>query len=1244
MASSNQPPDHLNDYDLQAVDQNGVPLLSNGALPTWNPATLLDPQRHLMSTPSFASHLPPPPTSTPMLGNPLQQMGGMDGSTLAFNFNSTNDVPVAVNGFGAGGAAPAELAFQFTGPATDDGYLSSGDQIATDLVNGHGLTGSNLSGPPAYASSEGATNTPPNGMAAMLERNFHVQDRKDVPQPKRRKTLTGEPTDIKPVFQTSSNGILAQGVKQEEQKAKTRPAGMAVAAAKQPVTVDLTDGSETDSKAQESYEEVCFGAVLGVTFDCHQVPAPKPGTQAMGGPAYWPTVKIVLRRKVNEKSHVIDVCDHTRQVVGSLDRKAAECFVPLMDIAKVHLRTDAKIPVRRKNEDEVVGQPVSRSYKIDLVLYGAPSFGKAIGKRLAKFGFKLVKPVRYDANVRLAIPQQDPNMLANGDAKPMHAAGLPSHAAQQYASTMNSTARTMEEVRSEVLHVFDSMANAEDLPETEPSPSVTTQMLRHQKQGLYFMMHRERPMAAQSGSKLSSSIWQKKTSLANQTLYYNVITGQNEVQPPSETLGGILADMMGLGKTLSILSLVASTGAQAEKWHKQSPMQPKAPERKKKPGAPQNFDAPTPQTLDLTRLKRNGKGTLLVCPLSTVANWEEQIKQHLAPDSLKYHIYHGQNRIKDIGELSEFDLVITTYGSVSSELTSRSRGKSGHYPLEEIGWFRVVLDEAHMIREPSTLQFKAICRLQASRRWAVTGTPVQNRLEDLGSLLAFLRLKPFDDRSKFNHFIVNPFRACDPNILTRLRILVDTITLRRLKDKIDLPKRSDVIIRLTFSDEESRLYNFYSRNAKDRLQVLTGHQERLLGGKVYIHILQAILRLRLICAHGRELLSEDDLKLMQGMTLESAITIDEDDDASGEVKQRLPEAQAYGIYDLLVNTDYDTCAHCKNKLGYSDDTTSTDIRSEKQEDVIGYMTPCMHIYCPNCVKHFADNERGLTHKSNRPGICPTCNASVMFSCVEIRHDRADVEHDTLPHRRASFVHDKKPVTDGTYNGNGNSNGSQALLRNSSGASGAAGDAPSPPSGHTGKTISESNYSGPHTKTRALVAELLEQKRLSEANPDQPPYKSVVFSGWTSHLDLIQLAFDSNNISYCRLDGKMSRTARTQAMDTFRDNPDVQVILVSIMAGGLGLNLTTANTVYVMEPQYNPAAEAQAIDRVHRLGQTREVRTVRYIMKDSFEERMLEIQNRKIKISNLSMNRSDHRAASSTDAARQRLEDLRSLFK
>ncbi len=122
---------------------------------------------------------------------------------------------------------------------------------------------------------------------------------------------------------------------------------------------------------------------------------------------------------------------------------------------------------------------------------------------------------------------------------------------------------------------------------------------------------------------------------------------------------------------------------------------------------------------------------------------------------------------------------------------------------------------------------------------------------------------------------------------------------------------------------------------------------------------------------------------------------------------------------------------------------------------------------------------------------------------------------------------------------------------------------------------------------------------------------------------------------------MSRKNRNTSLEAFRDDPTVCVILISITAGGLGLNLTTGSKVYVMEPQFNPAAEAQAIDRVHRLGQKREVFTYRYIMDDSFEDKMLDLQRKKQSLADLSMNRGKLDKA---EAAKRKLDELKSLFK
>jgi SNF2 family DNA or RNA helicase len=734
--------------------------------------------------------------------------------------------------------------------------------------------------------------------------------------------------------------------------------------------------------------------------------------------------------------------------------------------------------------------------------------------------------------------------------------------------------------------MFDSLERSENLKELEPDPRITTELLKHQKQGLYFMTNKEKERVFGTDEKGNSSLWRLNIGSNGQKSYYNVITGQSLNQSPPQVLGGILADMMGLGKTLSILSLVVHTLDEARDW---STMAPCLPQAREQAHSKKGKNPPLP-ACEPTQLVQNTKTTLLVSPLSTIANWEEQIKQHVQPGTLKYYVYHGAGRIKDIKKLAEYDLVITTYGSVASEFNYRSKKKQGTYPLEEINWFRIVLDEAHMIREQSTQQSKAICRLSAQRRWAVTGTPVQNRLDDLGALITFLRVKPFDERGGFQQYIMAPFKLCDPEILPKLRLLVDSITLRRLKDRIDLPPRHDKLVRLDFNDEERAIYEIFAKNAKDRVKVITAQREKTLGGKSYVHILQSILRLRLICAHGKDLLGEEDLKVMNGLSKDSAIDLDSDDD---DDKPSLSAKQAYDMYNLMKETNADICVTCTRKIGPSDIESD----AEEKDEIIGHMTPCYHILCNTCINKWKSDleELAMGHISTD---CPICRQTIRLSLFALRQGGVDDEQDSRIKTKENAKHGKEVL----------------------------------------------NYSGPHTKTKALVHDLLASKAESEDNPFEPPIKSVVFSGWTAHLDLIQRALQENGIVYTRLDGKMSRTARGAALDQFRDDPSIHVILVSINAGGLGLNLTTANKVYVMEPQYNPAAEAQAVDRVHRLGQKRPVTTVRYIMDDSFEEKMLELQDKKKKLASLSMDSEGRKSMDKAEAARKRLEDLRSLFK
>ncbi|KAL8719012.1 MAG: hypothetical protein Q9181_008122, partial [Wetmoreana brouardii] len=112
---------------------------------------------------------------------------------------------------------------------------------------------------------------------------------------------------------------------------------------------------------------------------------------------------------------------------------------------------------------------------------------------------------------------------------------------------------------------------------------------------------------------------------------------------------------------------------------------------------------------------------------------------------------------------------------------------------------------------------------------------------------------------------------------------------------------------------------------------------------------------------------------------------------------------------------------------------------------------------------------------------------------------------------------------------------------------------------------------------------------------------IIFSFWTTTLDLAGSALASIQTPFVRFDGTVPRSERQQALHRFMTDHSMRTILISLRCGANGLNLTAANHVFLMEPQWNPALEDQALDRVHRIGQTKAVTTVRYIMNNSIEE-------------------------------------------
>lgn len=126
------------------------------------------------------------------------------------------------------------------------------------------------------------------------------------------------------------------------------------------------------------------------------------------------------------------------------------------------------------------------------------------------------------------------------------------------------------------------------------------------------------------------------------------------------------------------------------------------------------------------------------------------------------------------------------------------------------------------------------------------------------------------------------------------------------------------------------------------------------------------------------------------------------------------------------------------------------------------------------------------------------------------------------------------------------------------------------------------------------------------------YKFLIFSSFVKHLQLFQNYFETNNIAYSMLTGK--DTNRKKIVEEYEKSTDIKPFLISIKAGGVGLNLTSANYVFIIDPWWNPFVEQQAIDRVHRIGQDKTVIVYRFISKDSIEEKIINLQQSKLKMS------------------------------
>ncbi|RYP81554.1 hypothetical protein DL770_005856 [Monosporascus sp. CRB-9-2] len=737
--------------------------------------------------------------------------------------------------------------------------------------------------------------------------------------------------------------------------------------------------------------------------------------------------------------------------------------------------------------------------------------------------------------------------------------------------------------------------------------------------------------------------------------------------------GGLLADDMGLGKTLQSISLILSNSKPADKH----------------PGVE--------------------KTTLVVAPLALIRQWEAELKDKISDTHrLKVLVHHGPQRTKRYEDLRKYDVVITTYQILVSEYNHTTETlKTGCFGLH---WYRVILDEAHTIKNRNAKATKACYELRSVYRWCLSGTPMQNNLDELQSLVKFLRIKPYDDLREWKeHFEVPMKQGKGEVAIRRLHSLLRCFMKRRTKDILKeagaldignkesedgeksttqgfkVTERKVVTIAAEFSPAERRFY--------DRLEQRTDKSiEQMMRGKVnYASALVLLLRLRQACNHP---------KLVEGK-------LEKDKDAlSYDTKaKKSNDADVDALADLLGGLDVvakhceicgfeldkgnrqpgsDKCKACFEDLEYfkhheDGDSKSPEKRTRKKKAKVKEVveekikTETFKKRTPRnrraILESDDEEEEGDTFKKrkarNRRAILDsddeeeegdwivsgdeqgslrlgkaggTDDENAEGEGETINSEDSEEEESQEGSRLSSFI-----VEDGEDTKSEDlqraleesdseeefesisvlqrritQRRSQAASASASEGEGADAESDSESDSEDVGSVSQSEFDSEsddggvarHEKTPHVLASAKVRQLIALLRKEAHEHKFIVFSQFTSMLDVVEPFLRKEGLRFARYDGGMRNDAREAALGALRRDPRTRVLLCSLRCGALGLNLTAASRVVILEPFWNPFVEEQAIDRVHRLTQTVDVVVYKLTVERTVEERILDLQGRK----------------------------------
>ncbi|KAM0274282.1 hypothetical protein ACHAQH_007989 [Verticillium albo-atrum] len=599
-------------------------------------------------------------------------------------------------------------------------------------------------------------------------------------------------------------------------------------------------------------------------------------------------------------------------------------------------------------------------------------------------------------------------------------------------------------------------------------------------------------------------------------------------------MSGILADEMGLGKTIQVISLIA-----------------------------------------LLREEEFLGPHLVIAPLSTLSNWINEFKKWCP--SIPVILYHGtpktrqeiwaksvKKHLKGGRPTESFPVVCTSYEMVLKDKTL----------LSKVNWGFIIIDEGHRMKNHDSMLSRELRTFTSATRLLITGTPLQNNLQELWSLLHFLLPTIFSNWDAFESWFdfsdlqdvkgTSEFIADRANqeLIKKIHLILQPLLLRRVKADVakHLPKKREYILYAPMTKEQTDLYNAISDKNTD--------SRAFLENKV-------IASLEATRVASTPVTSTGARSAKSSKKATKAELKDEDEDVKISLPLRTTPRKGKST-NADAHSNNNAFAMLMSKKTADVPVKQTRGRSAKSRTEERKIKPTFH----SCAR---------VGKSYSTGPLSDDEFEAKLADELAEHDVKEPSPELTPEE----LEWKKMVDtvklDVSRKKLGNPLMQLRLVANS------PHNFFNPWGLDNGAEVDETivTASGKMLLLDRLLPALLERG-----------HKVLIFSQFKTQLDILHDYCTLRKLKICRIDGSVSQADRQDHIDAFNSDPDFKVFLLSTRAGGQGINLTAADTVILFDSDWNPQQDLQAQDRVHRLGQTKPVVIFRFATKGTVEDTLL----------------------------------------